>query len=58
MGINSVWGFDPDEVMRAQRLFRGEPDKESAYSADEQRAARIPADTDRQIYELHRMFRL
>jgi hypothetical protein len=55
----SVWGFDPDEMMRAQRFFRGEPDdEESTYSADERRAARIPTDAARQIYELRRMFRL
>jgi hypothetical protein len=59
MGMKSVWGFDPDEVIRAQRLFRGEPDEdESGYSANEQGAARIPADVPQEIYELRRMFRL
>jgi hypothetical protein len=59
MSMKSVWGFDPEEVMRAQRLFRAEPaEDESAYSAEEQRAARIPAGVYPQIYELRRMFRL
>jgi NAD(P)-dependent dehydrogenase (short-subunit alcohol dehydrogenase family) len=55
----SVWGFDPDEVMKAQRFVPREPDGfESAYEADEERAARIPPDINSQIYELRRMFRL
>jgi hypothetical protein len=59
VGIKSVWGFDPDEVMRAQRLFRVEPgEDDSAYSAEEQRCARIPREAGLQIYELRRMFRL
>jgi hypothetical protein len=59
MSMKSVWGFDPDEVMRAQRVSRGEPDEdESGYSADEQRAARIPRGTYAQIHALRRMFRL
>ena len=58
MEMKSVWGFDPDEAMRAQRLFRGEPaEEESAYNDREQHAARIPADAASQIYELCRMFR-
>ena len=59
MGFLSVWGFDPDEVMRAKRRYPWEPDQdESGYSADQVRAARIPQGTNPQIYELHRMFRL
>jgi hypothetical protein len=57
MSFESVWGFDPDEVIRAQNLLRGKPDAdESTYSADEQRAARIPPDVHSQILELRRMF--
>jgi hypothetical protein len=52
-----VWGFDPDEVKRAQSLLRREMDAdEPGYDADEQRAARIPADIELQIVELRRMF--
>jgi len=59
MSFKSVWGFDPDEVLKAQRFVPPEQDVfESGYGADEERAARIPADIDSQIYELHRMFRL
>jgi hypothetical protein len=57
MSFNSVWGFDPDEVIRAQSLLPREPDAdESMYGADEQRAARIPPDVHTQILELRRMF--
>ena len=57
--IKSVWGFDPDEVIRAQSLLRREPDAdESTYGADAQQAARIPPDVDSQILELRRMFQL
>jgi hypothetical protein len=59
MGMKSVWGFDPDEVMRNQRFRRGQLDEEeSAYTADEQRAAQIPVDAEVQIYQLQRLFRL
>jgi hypothetical protein len=59
MGFYPVWGFDPDEVIKARQLSRGESDEdESEYNADDRRAARIPADADEQIYELRRMFRL
>ena len=57
MSFESVWGFDPDEVIRAQSLLRREPDgNESTYDAEEQRAARIPPDVHSQILELRRMF--
>jgi hypothetical protein len=59
MSFKSVWGFDPDEVMKAQRFVPREPDVfESAYEAAEERAARISPDINSQIYELRRMFRL
>jgi hypothetical protein len=45
MSFKSVWGFDPDEVMKAQRFVSPEPDVfEPAYEADQERAARIPPD--------------
>jgi hypothetical protein len=57
MSFKSVWGFDPDEVIRAQSLLRREADAdESMYGADEQQAARIPPDIHSQILELRRMF--
>ena len=59
MAFKSVWGFDPDEVIRAQT---SRPDQrgsdESTYSATEEQAARIPIDICLQIDELRRMFRL
>lgn len=59
MSFKAVWGFDPDEVIRAQSLQRAEPDThESTYSEIEEQAARIPVDIHSQIYELRRMFRL
>jgi hypothetical protein len=59
MSFKSVWGFDPDEVMRARRFVPREPDVfESARDANEERAARISPDINSQIYELRRMFRL
>jgi hypothetical protein len=59
MAFKSVWGFDPDEVMRAQSLLRVQPDTdECKYYLDEQRTARIHLQVDSQIYELRRMFRL
>jgi hypothetical protein len=59
MSFKSVWGFDPDEVMKAQRFGSREPDVfESAYEADEERAAGIPPEINSQINELRRMFRL
>jgi hypothetical protein len=57
MSFKSVWGFDSNEVIRAQSLLRREPDiNESMYGADKQRAARIPPDVHTQILELRRMF--
>jgi hypothetical protein len=46
MSFKAVWGFDPDEVARAQAALhqRSDPD-ESSYNIAEERAARIPADT-------------
>jgi hypothetical protein len=59
MAFKSVWGFDPDEVSRAQSLHparRGAD--EPTYGTAEEQAARIPSDVWLQIYELRRMFRL
>jgi len=59
MSFKAVWGFDPDEVIRAQRVRRAEPDThEFTHNEIEEQAARIPVDVFSQIYELRRMFRL
>jgi hypothetical protein len=59
MSFKAVWGFDPDEVIRAQSLQRAEPDTdESTYNDLKEQAARVAADVYSQIYELRRMFRL
>lgn len=59
MAFQSLWGFDPDEVIKAQNLSRADPDTdESMYNADEQRAACILLDIDSQRYDLRGMFRL
>ena len=59
MSFESVWGFDPDRVIQAESSSPSEIETEnSAYSAEEQRDARIPPDLNAQIYELRRMYRL
>jgi hypothetical protein len=59
MSFKSVWGFDPDEVIRSQKLGRREPDRdESAYASEEQRLPHMPIDDHEQVYELRRMFGL
>jgi len=59
MAFKAVWGFDPDEALRAQSLRRSQCDTEdSMYNAAEEHAARIPLDFHAQIYELRRIFRL
>jgi hypothetical protein len=59
VGFKSVWGFDPDEVIRAQKLSRTQPDPaELVYDANEEQAVLIPSEIDSQIYELRRIFRL
>ena len=59
MSFKSVWGFDPDEVIRARSPLGCESGvDEPMYGADEQRAARIPSDLNSQILELRRMLRL
>jgi len=59
VGFKSVWGFDPDEVISAQKLSRTQPDPaELVYDAHEEQAALIPSEIDSQIYELRRVFRL
>jgi hypothetical protein len=56
MSFEAAWGFDPNKVMQAKGS-EIENDK-FTYSAQEQRAARIPSDVQSQIYELRRMYRL
>jgi len=53
----SVWGFDPYDAIRAQRLFNMEIDtQESGYNSAEEQAAQIPPDVRSQIDELWQMF--
>jgi hypothetical protein len=59
MSFQSVWGFDPDEVIRSQEHSRREPNvAESAYDPADRFGLSIPLDLDAQIYELRRMFGL
>ena len=59
MSFEAAWGFDPDKAIQARSLSASEIETDkSAYSAEEQRAARIPSDVHAQVYELRRMFRL
>jgi hypothetical protein len=59
MSFEAAWGFDPDKAIQAQSLLASEIETDkSAYSAKEQRAARIPSDVHPQVYELRRMYRL
>ena len=59
MSFEAVWGFDPDRAMQANGLKSSEIETDKfTYSAEEQRAARIPSDVDSQVYELRRMYRL
>ena len=58
MSFKSVWGFDPGEAIRAQRVFREQiGTQDSAYSSVEEQAAQIPPDVDSQIAELFGMLR-
>jgi hypothetical protein len=59
MSFEAVWGFDPHRVIQAVGLPPSETEMDKfTYSAEEQRAARIPPDLHAQIYELRRMYRL
>jgi hypothetical protein len=58
ISFEPVWGFDPDRVIQAVGLPPSEIETEFTYSAEEQRAARIPSDLHAQVYELRRMYRL
>ena len=59
MSFEAVWGFDPDRVIQTVGLPPSEIETDKfTYSAEEQRAARIPSDVRTQVYELRRMYRL
>jgi hypothetical protein len=59
VGLKAVWGFDPDEVAKAQALSRRISQKDrSSYRIDDEREAQIPRDAESQIIELRRIFRL
>ena len=57
MAFESVWGFNPDEVIRAQKLGERESNvDESAYDSEVWRPPGMPRNVYGQIYELRRMF--
>jgi hypothetical protein len=68
MSFEAAWGFDPEKVLRAQRLFQRV--SEDAISAKVEEVgttelitidpqdAKIPRGAASQIYELRRMFRI
>lgn len=59
MASEAVWGFDPDEVLRANQSLLAPPEEApSELERERDRCARIPGSSDSQIYELRRMFRL
>ena len=59
MSFEAVWGFDPNRVIQPEGLSPSEIEADKfTYSAEEQRAARIPCDVHAQVYELRRMYRL
>ena len=59
MSFEAAWGFDPDKAMQANGFAQSKIETdEFTYSAEEQRAARIPSDMQAQIYELRRMYRI
>ncbi len=59
MSFEAAWGFDPDRAIQAQGLSLSEIETDKfTYSAEEQRAARIPSGVHAQVYELRRMYRL
>lgn len=49
--------MNPDEAIKVEGAV-GDQTEEFAYSAYEERAARIPSDESGQVYELRRIFRL
>ena len=49
--------MNPDETIKIAAAV-GDQTEAFAYSAYEERAARIPSDESGQVYELRRMFRL
>jgi hypothetical protein len=59
MSFQSVWGFDPDEAIRAQELSRSKPNVDGfAYDCVAQLPPNVPFDVDAQICELRRLFEL
>jgi len=58
MSFESAWGFDPNAAIKAKDLTTSEMETdECAYSAEEQKAARIPSNVWSQVYELRRLYR-
>jgi hypothetical protein len=65
MSFEAAWGFDPEKVLRAQKLFQevsdftneGEISEVELVAIDPQEVG-IPRGAAAQIYELRRMFLL
>ena len=59
MSFVAAWGFDPGKAIQANCFAQSKKETdEFTYSAEEQRAARIPSDMHSQVYELRRMYRM
>jgi len=62
MSFKAVWGFDPDEVLKAQKRFvqlRASASIEVGADVDyEADSIPMPSGRDSQVAELWRMFRL
>ena len=61
MSFKAVWGFDPDRVLQAQKLFHREfvleAGEDQVELGDGVQEVKIPGSVDEQLYELRRMFR-
>ena len=61
MSFEAVWGFDPEQVLKAQNLFRTEfvrqPGKDEVECDGGVEGMRIPLSADAQLYELRRICR-
>ena len=68
MSFEAAWGFDPEKVLRAQRLFQRVSEDAISAKVEEvdnielitivSQDAKIPRGAASQIYELKRMFRI
>lgn len=63
MSFEAVWGFDPEEALRAQNRFRHRSVPRCEVWVEEvdlkgYDQVKIPQSKDSQVYELRRLFRL